>query len=62
MGTANVFVPAGDVVFVAPSLLLHYIDSHEYQPPSEFQRAVKACPPMKSMAYLKAVKGIRATI
>jgi hypothetical protein len=37
-----------------------YIDSHGYAPPEEFQRAVLACPPMRSVAYLKHVKGIRS--
>jgi len=40
IGTNNLFVPDGEKVFVSPSMILHYIDSHQYQPPVEFQAAV----------------------
>lgn len=56
IGMTNVFVPASDCVYVAPSLVLHYIDAHGYVPPDEFLRAVEACPPMRSMEYLKAIR------
>lgn len=56
MGTNNLFVPAQDCIFVAPSLILHYMDAHEYAPPQSFQQAVMACPDMRSMAYLKAIR------
>lgn len=55
MGSANLFVPAEACVYVAPSLILHYIDAHGYAPPDAFWEAVRACPPMRSMAYLKRV-------
>lgn len=55
VGMTNLFVPANDGVYVAPSLVVHYIDAHGYLPPGEFQRAVEACPPMRSMEYLKAI-------
>jgi hypothetical protein len=55
LGASNVFVPADGFLFVAPSLIVHYMDSHEYSPPADFQQAVMACPPMRSMDYLKAV-------
>ena len=55
VGHANLFLPAGDVLFVAPSLVVHYIDAHEYQPPPVFWEAVRACPPMRSLAYKKAL-------
>lgn len=55
MGLANVFVPAVDVVFVAPSLIAHYIDAHRYAPPAELLAAVRVCPPMSSMEYQKAL-------
>jgi len=56
VGWANLFVPGANCVFVAPSLIAHYIDSHDYSPPVEFQEAVLNCPPMRSMAYLKAIQ------
>ncbi len=56
VGATNVFVPAEQAMYVAPSLLLHYMDAHEYAPPEVFQRAVIACPTMRSMDYLKALR------
>jgi hypothetical protein len=55
-GTANVFVPGRGFLYVAPQLVLHYIAAHEYSPPAEFEAAVLACPPMRSMDYLRAVR------
>ncbi|AMV29564.1 hypothetical protein VT84_34535 [Gemmata sp. SH-PL17] len=55
MGVSNLWLPGDGFLFVAPSLILHYMDAHEYSPPDEFQEAVRACPPMRSMAYLKAL-------
>ena len=56
LGGNDLFVPSGGRIYVAPSMVIHYIDAHEYGPPSEFQDAVLACPPMRSMAYLKALR------
>jgi hypothetical protein len=55
IGVSNLWLPADGFLFVAPSLILHYMDSHDYSPPAEFQKAVMACPPMRSMEYLKAI-------
>jgi hypothetical protein len=55
LGVSNVFVPGDGFLYVAPSLILHYIDAHEYSPPTQFQQAVMACPPMCSMEYLEAI-------
>jgi hypothetical protein len=55
IGAANLWLPADGYLFVAPSMILHYIDAHGYQPPAEFQAAVMACPEMRSMDYLKAI-------
>lgn len=61
MGATNLFVPASGFAFVAPSLIAHYVDAHEYCPPIEFQEAVLACHEMRSMAYLKAVSALGVT-
>src|ERR1041385_4465800 len=29
VGSTNLFVPHGDAVFIAPSLILHYVDAHD---------------------------------
>lgn len=55
MGVANLWLPADGFLYVAPSMILHYMDAHGYSPPDAFQKAVSACPPMRSMAYLRAV-------
>lgn len=56
VGTYNLFVPGNKGVFVAPSLITHYIDAHEYCPPMEFMEAVLRCPEMKSSAYLNELR------
>ncbi|XXX76295.1 hypothetical protein WMF30_52460 [Sorangium sp. So ce134] len=56
VGASNLFVPTEKEVYVAPSLIAHYIDAHEYCPPSIFQDAVLNCPEMRSIAYLKKIK------
>ena len=55
LGISNLFIPADGFLYVAPSLILHYIDAHGYAPPQEFCDAVQKCPPMRSMDYLKAI-------
>ena len=54
-GTKNVFVPGAERVYVAPELILHYMNVHGYRPPDEFCRAVAACPPMRSPEYRRAL-------
>ena len=56
LGVSNLFVPSDVRLFVAPSLILHYIDAYEYSPPPEFCDAVMACPEMRSMDYLKLIR------
>ena len=50
-GTANVFVPFNGRILVAPELILHYINCHNYCPPEEFVDAVLECPDTRSMDY-----------
>lgn len=52
LGGANLFIPDGRNVIVAPSLVLHYIDAHGYAPDAQFWLAVNSCPPMRSIEYL----------
>lgn len=56
LGAANIFVPGKIAVYVAPSLIAHHVDAHDYSPPTEFQEAVLQCPDMKSFTYLKELK------
>ena len=55
-GSNNLFVPAEESVYVAPELLLHYIEEHRYKPPDEFVRAMLNCPPTASAAYLQRLR------
>jgi len=52
-GNANLFVPNGNVIFVCPELIVHYIASHHYRPPDEFITAVTNCPLTSTMQYKK---------
>lgn len=45
-------VPGRMEIFVAPSLIIHYIESHQYCPPLEFQEALLKCPEINSDSYL----------
>jgi hypothetical protein len=52
----NVFVPGNGVVYVAPTMILHYMLVHGYQPPEEFVAAVRACPGMMTSEYVEAMR------
>lgn len=53
IGNRTLFVPGERVLYVAPVMVVHYIDAHGYKPPEEFVQAVLACPPMRGMAYMR---------
>jgi hypothetical protein len=57
--TTEILVPGKKVVYRSPALILHYMRSHRYLPPSCFIEAVLACPEPGSVKYLSAMK--RAT-
>lgn len=42
-GEIHVQGPAGDI-FVAPAMISHYVDTHNYQPPDSFVVAVESKP------------------
>lgn len=54
MGTTNLWIPGDGCVYVAPSLVAHYIRAHRYAPPQEFVDAVLRCPDMHTEEYRKA--------
>ncbi len=43
-GINNSGVPSGDLLFVAPEMVVHYIEKHGYRPPAEFIAAVLRSP------------------
>jgi hypothetical protein len=55
VGALNLFVPGKGFLYVMPSLAAHYILTHSYMPPPQFQQAVLRCPPMRSREYFEAV-------
>jgi hypothetical protein len=57
-GIRNIFVPGNGFLYVAPEMILHYIERHDYLPPTEFCDAVLACPHPGSASYLEMVKSI----
>lgn len=54
VGIRNLFVPGKGVLYVAPSLMLHYMVDHGYAPPQEFCEALLSCPPIGSEEYYEA--------
>lgn len=55
----NIGVPAGELLFVAPEMVAHYVDRHGYRPPEDFIAAVLACPLPGSEEYSQAVEALR---
>ena len=56
VGASNIFVPGTGKVFVAPSLIAHYVLDHAYRLPNELRTALQSCPPSRSRAYARAMK------
>ena len=54
-GATNLYLPADGCVYVAPSMIAHYVDVHGYEPPAVFWEAVMNCPPMASETYKQAL-------
>jgi SAM-dependent methyltransferase len=52
-----VWIPTKTLKYVAPELIVHYIEAHSYLPPQEFITAVMACPPQGSKAFFKLLSG-----
>jgi hypothetical protein len=49
-------VPAGDLLYVAPGMVAHYVAHHGYQPPAEFVAAVMDAPLPGTDKYRAAVR------
>jgi len=54
-GATNLYVPADGCIYVAPSMIAHYVDVHGCEPPAVFWEAVMNCPEMSSEAYKQAL-------
>lgn len=55
LGTGEFGVPGKEVLYVAPSLISHYTEAHNYCPPNQFIEAVLRCPSFSSPEYAEAV-------
>ncbi len=47
-------MPSGDLLFVAPAMISHYVQRHEYAPRAEFVEAVMSCPLPNTAKYRAA--------
>ena len=52
-GAQHVIIPSHTCVYVAPELVLHYVEQHDYAAPQEFVDAVIACPEQSSDGYVE---------
>jgi len=50
-GVGNFGVPSGERLFVAPEMIVHYIEKHGYKPPAEFVTAVLRSPLPETEEY-----------
>ncbi|MEU8528896.1 hypothetical protein AB0C77_25405 [Streptomyces sp. NPDC048629] len=41
-GSAEIWVMGGDIAYAAPELIAHYVEAHDYVPPTAFIHAVLA--------------------
>ena len=46
LGGGEIYVPDGDLMYSAPTLILHYIEDHQYLPPEVFLSAVRKTDPL----------------
>ena len=51
----NFGVPAGELLYVAPGMVAHYVEQHGYCPPAEFVAAVLVSPLPGTAEYQAAV-------
>lgn len=52
----NLWIPTPEVLFVAPEMIVHYVEAHAYRPPRAFVEAVLACPPQGSTDYCNLMR------
>lgn len=50
-GSLNLWIPSEHHLFLAPVLIVHYIEAHNYRPPEPFIQAVLSCPPQRTAEY-----------
>jgi hypothetical protein len=55
-GLDNLLVPTREFLYVAPELVVHYIEDHGYRPPDQFLEAVQTCPEQGSVEFLELLQ------
>jgi len=55
---SDLVVPDNGVLYLAPTLIMHYIRCHHYLPPACFLEAVVKCPEPGSQEYCAAVEKV----
>ncbi|QQS41384.1 MAG: hypothetical protein IPM63_00060 [Acidobacteriota bacterium] len=55
----NFGVPAGEILYVAPEMVSHYVENHRYRPPKEFVKAVLDSPLPDTREYSDAIARFR---
>lgn len=60
-GAQNVIIPSTSCLYIAPELIVHYVEEHAYAPPAEFVEAVLACPEQSSEAYVALLAPLAST-
>jgi len=56
VGATNLLIPGPAEVYLAPSMVYHYIVTHRYRPPDAFCDAVLQCPAIGSRTYFEALR------
>ena len=58
LDNGDIAVPSGTLLFVSPTMLVHYVEVHGYLPPADFINAVLGCPDPSSPEYSAAIVAI----
>lgn len=62
-GSTNLFVPSSSsLLYVAPELIAHYVDTHQYLPPEQFIDALTVCSRMSDAEYQEALVRVGAPL
>jgi len=56
--SGNLGVPAGDILFVCPEMIAHYVGNHDYLPPKEFVDAILRAPLSRCDVTLTRAPGV----
>jgi len=59
MASGNFGVPSGVLLFVAPEMIFHYVETHHYRPPDDFIKAVMSSPLPGTKEYRTEVEPFR---